>query len=205
MDNLSAVANKVIDSSRANLLVNLGNLQPALAQLADSGKNIAGSLNILPTVPFPVNTVENGVVGDYGNLYLTLNLTVPELEKAWLTGTPLSSLTGRTSFAADQPATKTNNPVTGPLQNVAGSVTGTGRSGPGQSSTSGSSSETGSGTPGRTGSCTPRAPRASAATARPRCPGCSSKPSAADTVSLQLVLSLGGAGAASGRGNLLYR
>lgn len=94
VSNLSTVANQVMDSSRQNLLANLRDLQPVLARLADSGQDIAGSLNILPTVPFPVNAVENGVVGDYGNLYLTLNLTLPDLEKAWLTGSPASGGAG---------------------------------------------------------------------------------------------------------------
>lgn len=139
VSSLSTVANQVINSSQRNLLANLRHLRPVLAKLADSGKNISGSLNILPTVPFPVDAVRKGIVGDYGNLYLTLNLTLPDLEKAWLTGTPLSGITG------DKPSAPASNPLTAPLKlprlipNGSGSGSAGGAT-PGGSSGSGSGS-----------------------------------------------------------------
>ena len=145
--NLSTVADQVINSSQANLIANLKNLQPVAAKLADSGQSLIGALNVLPSYPFPIPAVQKGVIGDYGNLFLTLDLTLPTLEKLWLTGTPLSGLAG------DKPSTKTSNPLTAPLQNLGLSPSGSGSGSAGGSSsgTSGGSSSGGGGSGGSGG------------------------------------------------------
>jgi phospholipid/cholesterol/gamma-HCH transport system substrate-binding protein len=101
---LSTVADRVINGSRQNLLANLRALQPAVARLADSGQNLIASLNVLPTFPFPADEVVRDVRGDYANMYLTINLTLPGLEKAWLAG-PSSAQ-----------AASSGNPLTAPLK-----------------------------------------------------------------------------------------
>lgn len=144
VSNLSTVADKVINSSSANLIANLKNLQPVAAKLADSGKSLIGALNVLPTYPFPIASVQKGEKGDYGNLFLTLDLNVPDLEKLWLSGSPASGLAG------DKPSTKQNNPLTAPLKipaltrNGSGSGSAGGTS-PGGSGGSGSGGSGGSG------------------------------------------------------------
>ncbi len=89
VSNLSTVAGRVISETRQNLLSNLHDLRPALRRLADSGQNLVTSIPLLATFPFPAKAVDNSVRGDYANLYLSLDLTLPKLEKAWLTGVPV--------------------------------------------------------------------------------------------------------------------
>lgn len=128
----------------ANLIANLKNLQPVAAKLADSGKSLIGALNVLPTYPFPIASVQKGEKGDYGNLFLTVDLNVSDLEKLWLSGSPASGLAG------DKPSTKKNNPLTAPLKipaltrNGSGSGSAGGTS-PGGSGGSGSGGSGGSG------------------------------------------------------------
>jgi phospholipid/cholesterol/gamma-HCH transport system substrate-binding protein len=114
---LSVVADQVVNSSSANLLANLRNLQPIAARLADSGQNLIGALNVLPTYPFPVPAVLAGEKGDYGNLVLTLDLTLPDLEKLWLAGSPLAGLA-----SGGTKATPARNPLTNPLKNITGTL-----------------------------------------------------------------------------------
>ena len=89
VSSLSTVADRVINETQQNLLANLRDLQPALRRLADSGQNLVTSIPLLATFPFPAKAVDNSVRGDYANLYLSLDLTLPKLEKAWLTGVPV--------------------------------------------------------------------------------------------------------------------
>ena len=89
VSNLSTVADRVVNETQQNLLANLRALQPALRRLADSGQNLVTSIPLLATFPFPAKAVNNSVRGDYANLYLSLDLTLPKLEKAWLTGVPV--------------------------------------------------------------------------------------------------------------------
>jgi phospholipid/cholesterol/gamma-HCH transport system substrate-binding protein len=89
---LSTVAIRVVTRNRRNLLANLRNLRPALRRLADSRQNLVDSLAVLTTFPFPGVTVDHSFQGDYANLYLSLDLTAGELQKAWLTGTPAGAL-----------------------------------------------------------------------------------------------------------------
>jgi phospholipid/cholesterol/gamma-HCH transport system substrate-binding protein len=128
VSNLSTVADRVINESSSNLLGNLRNLQPALTQLADSTTNLVYSLKVLATFPFPVSAVLNSTRGDYSNVYIILDLTLPTLADSWLSGTL------GTNGTTDKPATKKNNPVTNPLQGLL----------PGSSSSGGSSSSNGS-------------------------------------------------------------
>ena len=89
VSNLSTVADRVISETRQNLLANLRDLQPALRRLADAGHNLVTSIPLLATFPFPAKAVDQSFKGDYANLYLSLDLTLPKLEKAWLTGVPV--------------------------------------------------------------------------------------------------------------------
>lgn len=110
---LSTVADRVIDGSRQNLLANLRALQPAVARLADSGRNLAGSLNVLPTFPFPASELTKDVHGDYANLYLTMDLSPQTLEQGWLAGPSSSG-----PFSSAKAAAGAGNPLTAPLRTV---------------------------------------------------------------------------------------
>lgn len=143
VSNLSTVADRVINDSSQDLLADLRDLQPAITKLADSGQNLVGSLTVLPTFPFPVPAVLNSTKGDYDNVYIILDLTLPTLEKTWLTGLSLPTAAG------DKKSTKTNNPITAPLKSGSGSKS-SGSSGS-SSSSSGSSSPSPSPSPSSSG------------------------------------------------------
>jgi phospholipid/cholesterol/gamma-HCH transport system substrate-binding protein len=124
---LGTVADRVINETSHNLLANLRDLQPALRKLADSGHHLVTSIPILATFPFPGKSVDHSFKGDYANLYLSLDLTLSQLQKAWLTGTPLAGLP-----SLGNGKSKSGNPLTAPLLPV-GSPGGKGGSAGGSS------------------------------------------------------------------------
>lgn len=77
LDKLSGVATDVVDRSKDDLVHNLQQLQPTLNQFAAAGDDLPKSLQLLFTYPFSDNAVQQGVKGDYTNLYIDadLNLT----------------------------------------------------------------------------------------------------------------------------------
>ncbi|GAA2132778.1 MCE family protein [Kitasatospora kazusensis] len=71
LDSLSAVAVDTVDRSKADMVADLNALAPTLRQLADAGKALPDSLQVLLTYPF-TDEVLRGVKGDYLNVYLDL-------------------------------------------------------------------------------------------------------------------------------------
>jgi phospholipid/cholesterol/gamma-HCH transport system substrate-binding protein len=71
---LGDVAHRVIASSGQDIAANLHALPPILDRLADSGHNISGSLLLLPTYPWPDTAFPAMMKGDWGNLFLTLDV-----------------------------------------------------------------------------------------------------------------------------------
>ncbi|MFI6105309.1 MCE family protein [Streptomyces sp. NPDC051310] len=69
LDTLSAVAVDTVNRSKADLIADLKALGPTLRALADSGKALPDSLQVLLTYPF-TDEVLRGVKGDYLNVYL---------------------------------------------------------------------------------------------------------------------------------------
>ncbi|MFI6171367.1 MCE family protein [Nocardia sp. NPDC051052] len=120
LGDLSDVTDRLIASSGDNLKANLRSLAPVLQTLADTGNNLVESLKIIPTFPFPMKNLDKAIMGDYLNLFITVDLTGKRLDSNWLTGTPLGGRFGGVegvvgSFAPDT-ATQSGNPATGPLQ-----------------------------------------------------------------------------------------
>lgn len=76
LNQLGQVATHVINASQQNTIADLKALQPILTQLNAAGTNLPNSLELLTTYPFP-RTVDQGIKGDYANLFVTLdgNLT----------------------------------------------------------------------------------------------------------------------------------
>ncbi|KAA9163654.1 MCE family protein [Amycolatopsis acidicola] len=112
------VATRVINQSSADLHANLQSLQPVLGELADSGKDLTESMGILPTFPFASNTSFPAVVnGDYGNLYITIDLDAKTLSDNLLRGFTLAGvpLLGGSSLAG---ALVQSNPLTAGLAQV---------------------------------------------------------------------------------------
>ncbi|MFD9821177.1 MCE family protein [Streptomyces violascens] len=69
LDTLSTVAVSTINKSKDDMVADLKALAPTLKALADSGKDLPDSLQVLVTYPF-TDEVLRGVKGDYLNVYL---------------------------------------------------------------------------------------------------------------------------------------
>lgn len=104
LDDLGDQATQVLTSSREDLHSVLSNLEPTLAKLAEAGQALPNSLLILFTQPAPIDQVDRAYRGDYLNIFFTLDLTLPTLDKSVLGGTPLEGLLsglGRSRDAVD--------------------------------------------------------------------------------------------------------
>ncbi|WP_084693118.1 MCE family protein [Actinomadura atramentaria] len=71
LDDLSDVAVKVINKSEANTAADLRSLSTVLDKLADSGRDLPKSLEVLLTYPF-TDEATKAIKGDYLNGYLTV-------------------------------------------------------------------------------------------------------------------------------------
>ncbi|MEU9191929.1 MCE family protein [Streptomyces hundungensis] len=71
LDTLSTVAVSTINKSKDDMVADLKAIAPILTTLADSGKDLPDSLQVLLTYPF-TDEVLRGVKGDYLNVYLTV-------------------------------------------------------------------------------------------------------------------------------------
>lgn len=71
LDSLSTVAVDTVNRSKADMVADLTALAPTLRRLADAGRALPDSLQVLATYPF-TDEVLRGVKGDYLNVYLDL-------------------------------------------------------------------------------------------------------------------------------------
>jgi phospholipid/cholesterol/gamma-HCH transport system substrate-binding protein len=81
LDELSDVAVGVIEASRQNTRASLEALRPILGQLNAAGADLPNSLELLTTYPFP-RTIDQGIKGDYANLFVTLDLDLQQILEA---------------------------------------------------------------------------------------------------------------------------
>ena len=81
-------ANQIIDAGGGkNLADNLRDLAPVLEALANSGRDLTRVLSSLITFPFPQAGIDNFLRGDYANLYIHADGTMPRLAETLLLGT----------------------------------------------------------------------------------------------------------------------
>lgn len=80
-------ATNLVQESGADLVTNLRNLEPTVKALADVGPDLARVVAYLPTAPFNQNIVDRGIRGDYMNLFIIIDLTLPRLKRTLLAGT----------------------------------------------------------------------------------------------------------------------
>ncbi|ORV24888.1 mammalian cell entry protein [Mycolicibacterium confluentis] len=83
----SALAADTVNQTKENLVKELKQLSPTLKALADAGPSMTRSLSYYATYPWPNETLENWVRGDYGNLTAVIDLTLSRLDAAMFTGT----------------------------------------------------------------------------------------------------------------------
>ncbi|WP_245607075.1 MCE family protein [Pseudonocardia spinosispora] len=88
-------ADRVFRESDDNLAANLDDLRPALKGLADAGDSLTQSLYLLGSLVFPIKSFPYFFRGDYINFWLNLDLTLPTLDRNFLTGTPAAGSLGR--------------------------------------------------------------------------------------------------------------
>lgn len=110
---------KTVSQSDDALAENVANLEPALKGLADSGSDLTKSLDLIGTIIFPLKNFGKIFRGDFINFYLTVDLTLPTIDRSFLSGTPLAGTLGRFTQQLAQNGTLqklAQNPVLAPLQ-----------------------------------------------------------------------------------------
>ena len=88
----SNTANGLINDTQADLVRNLKNLEPTVKGLADVGPDIDTALAALSVFPFTQNFVDRAVRGDYFNLHVVLDLSIPRLKQGLFLGTHFGQL-----------------------------------------------------------------------------------------------------------------
>ncbi|MGB8210010.1 MAG: MCE family protein, partial [Mycobacterium sp.] len=83
----SNTATGLINDTQADLVRNLKNLEPTIKGLADVGPNLDLALAALTVFPFTQNFVDRAIRGDYFNLHVDLDLTIPKLKGGLFLGT----------------------------------------------------------------------------------------------------------------------
>jgi virulence factor Mce-like protein len=83
----SNTANGLINDTQADLVRNLKNLEPTVKGLADVGPDIDTALAALSVFPFTQNFVDRADRGDYFNLHVQLDLSIPRLKRGLFLGT----------------------------------------------------------------------------------------------------------------------
>jgi virulence factor Mce-like protein len=83
----SDLAARLVHDSKADLVTNLRNLEPAIRALADIGPDLDTALAAATIYPFNQNFIDRGVRGDYVNVFATIDLTAPRLRRTLFLGT----------------------------------------------------------------------------------------------------------------------
>ncbi len=83
----SNTATGLINDTQADLVKNLQNLEPTIRALADVGPELDTGVASTFVFPFTQNFVDRAVRGDYFNLHVQLDLTIPRLKRGLMLGT----------------------------------------------------------------------------------------------------------------------
>jgi phospholipid/cholesterol/gamma-HCH transport system substrate-binding protein len=83
----SALASDSVDQTKTALVRELSDVAPVLKSLADAGPALTRALGVLPTYPFPKETLTKWNRGDYANLTAVIDLTLSRLDSSFFTGT----------------------------------------------------------------------------------------------------------------------
>jgi virulence factor Mce-like protein len=83
----SNIATGLINDTQSDLVRNLKNLEPTIKGLADVGPDLDLALAAATVFPFSQNFVDRAIRGDYFNLHVDLDLTIPKLKSGLFLGT----------------------------------------------------------------------------------------------------------------------
>ncbi|SEK31672.1 MCE family protein [Rhodococcus maanshanensis] len=108
-----AVGTDLVNRSREDLKADLAALEPTLAKVVEAGPDLINNLGNLSTFPFPQTAIDQGMRGDYTNLWALMDLTSDRLRTGLGFGTPFGP---PPSVSGGMPT----NPMTAPLTAAAG-------------------------------------------------------------------------------------
>jgi phospholipid/cholesterol/gamma-HCH transport system substrate-binding protein len=113
----SDTATGLVHDTRADLVRDLQNLGPAIKALADVGPDLDTALAYATTFPYGQNLIDRGIRGDYMNLYLVADLTLPRLKRTLLLGTRWGQVGAKLVPAPGEPGPMnyTYDPLSGNL------------------------------------------------------------------------------------------
>jgi phospholipid/cholesterol/gamma-HCH transport system substrate-binding protein len=83
----SALTADTVNQTKGALVRELTDVGPVLKSLADAGPALTRALGVLPTYPFPKDTLTKWNRGDYANLTAVIDLTLSRLDSSFFTGT----------------------------------------------------------------------------------------------------------------------
>nr|WP_319455974.1 MULTISPECIES: virulence factor Mce family protein [unclassified Mycobacterium] len=83
----SALTADTINQTKGALVQELTDVGPVLKSLADAGPALTKALGVLPTYPFPKDTLTKWNRGDYANLTAVIDLTLSRIDSSFFTGT----------------------------------------------------------------------------------------------------------------------
>ncbi len=83
----SALTADTVNQSKDNLVAELKDLGPVLESLANAGPALTRSLSLLSTFPWPKETLDKWMRGDYANLSMIVDLTLSRIDSSLFTGT----------------------------------------------------------------------------------------------------------------------
>jgi phospholipid/cholesterol/gamma-HCH transport system substrate-binding protein len=83
----SNTATGLVNDTQADLVKNLKNLEPTIRALADVGPELDTAVAAATVFPFTQNFVDRAVRGDYFNLHVDLDLSIPRLKRSLFLGT----------------------------------------------------------------------------------------------------------------------
>jgi phospholipid/cholesterol/gamma-HCH transport system substrate-binding protein len=118
----SALTVDSVNKTKDNLVKELNDVGPVLESLANAGPSMTRALSLIPTFPFPNETIEKWQRGDYANLTAIADLTLSRIDSGMFTGTrwegdltQLELQWGRTIGQFPSPYTQAN-PLTAPYR-----------------------------------------------------------------------------------------
>jgi phospholipid/cholesterol/gamma-HCH transport system substrate-binding protein len=119
---LGGLTADTVNQTKSSLVAELNQLGPVLKSLADAGPSLTRSLSLLATYPWPNETLQNWVRGDYANLTAIFDLTLSRIDQGIFTGTrwegnltELEMQWGRTVGQLPSPYSA-GNPLTAPYR-----------------------------------------------------------------------------------------